>query len=501
MLGLVGAGLMYVPAMLQDAHAGWWCEEPPLHVVVPLVERVHEEYGNVPVMRIAGGSMEPQYKIGDHVIVDSTYPYQALRIGDIITFWDPRHDIGERTIIHRIVDVTENRVITKGDANHASASYDWADRTTYIGLVHPEPYRFFSEPKVEEPMLVRYGDYDMELVGMDGCPYVELDSGDGTHSGALLNSELGWTKLIEGHTLINAMMYVRSILYDLQATVPERTDDTDTIGADFRLDGLPVYDAEPVTIDDAQYVVVATGTDGIYIMDMEDPHNPRVAGSYDMRTYDVETLDGWPYIAVLHSSGIDMLSIANMDNIRRMDSIEGNEGHAVLVGFDETVMLVTTVGHGVIRQYDVTNPRDIEKAGAHYEDFVVDGVDIQIHERNGRLYALLDAGNRGILSYVISAERGPSPVRYSGIDYDDTIHTVVTVGDTKYRIVYEDGHVLVHEGTSRHSDPVGSLMVSDVYEINSMKVDGRVYAVIAAGDDGVLGIHIGDEPAGEWTFN
>lgn len=34
-----------------------------------------------------------------------------------------------------------------------------------------------------------------------------------------------------------------------------------------------------------------------------------------------------------------------------------------------------------------------------------------------------------------------------------------------------------------------------------MKVDGSVYVVVAAGIDGVLGIHIGDEATGKWTFN
>jgi signal peptidase len=66
---------------------------------------------------IYSGSMQPQYEVGDIVIVDSVQE-QNLLVGDIIQYID--YDNTTR-IIHRLVDIYEEEgttyYVTKGDAN------------------------------------------------------------------------------------------------------------------------------------------------------------------------------------------------------------------------------------------------------------------------------------------------------------------------------------------------------------------------------------------------
>jgi signal peptidase I len=55
--------------------------------------------------------MVPAYEDGDLVI---TRPFKTLRLHDVVMFQEPVHEI---FIIHRIIRVDRNYVITKGDTN------------------------------------------------------------------------------------------------------------------------------------------------------------------------------------------------------------------------------------------------------------------------------------------------------------------------------------------------------------------------------------------------
>lgn len=56
------------------------------------------------------GSMQPELKVGDNIIVKKSNSYS---IGDIITYKD--NDI---YVTHRIVNIEGNQIFTKGDANN-----------------------------------------------------------------------------------------------------------------------------------------------------------------------------------------------------------------------------------------------------------------------------------------------------------------------------------------------------------------------------------------------
>ena len=62
--------------------------------------------------KIGSGSMEPELKVNDLIVVKEFKNYEA---GDIVTF-----DYNGYKVTHRIVSITDNEVITKGDANNTN---------------------------------------------------------------------------------------------------------------------------------------------------------------------------------------------------------------------------------------------------------------------------------------------------------------------------------------------------------------------------------------------
>ncbi len=62
------------------------------------------------IYKVMTGSMEDGIHAGDYIIVNHT---KDLKLGDVITY--TRHNY---YITHRIVDITPNGLITKGDANN-----------------------------------------------------------------------------------------------------------------------------------------------------------------------------------------------------------------------------------------------------------------------------------------------------------------------------------------------------------------------------------------------
>ena len=59
---------------------------------------------------IVSGSMEPNIKIGDYVIVSVNGGYD---VGDVVMF-----KRGNSYIAHRVIEVFDDGIITKGDANN-----------------------------------------------------------------------------------------------------------------------------------------------------------------------------------------------------------------------------------------------------------------------------------------------------------------------------------------------------------------------------------------------
>lgn len=65
---------------------------------------------NIGIYKVMTGSMEPNIHVGDYLLVKKSNEYKE---GDIITFKKDGY-----YITHRIVEINEATVITKGDANN-----------------------------------------------------------------------------------------------------------------------------------------------------------------------------------------------------------------------------------------------------------------------------------------------------------------------------------------------------------------------------------------------
>lgn len=63
--------------------------------------------------RVISGSMSNAINIGDIVIVKTNQPKENLKQDDIIVFKQENN-----IITHRIIKITENEIVTKGDANN-----------------------------------------------------------------------------------------------------------------------------------------------------------------------------------------------------------------------------------------------------------------------------------------------------------------------------------------------------------------------------------------------
>ncbi len=98
-----------------------------------------------PFYVVASGSMIPNLNINDYVIVSHNFPFNSLKVGDIIVFKTyGTDDSGQHiTIVHRVAEIVTDpingqKVIrTKGDANPDSipgADYPIFEQN-YIGKV------------------------------------------------------------------------------------------------------------------------------------------------------------------------------------------------------------------------------------------------------------------------------------------------------------------------------------------------------------------------------
>jgi len=113
----------------------------------------------VPMAYVPSGSMEPNLKVGDLVVIQGVDPH-AITNGTIIVFYVPGH-YGEDSyrIVHRVVKVVQvnNQLAfeTKGDNNPVSDYYRW----TYIPadyvvgkVVARIPYLGLVAMKMREPL-------------------------------------------------------------------------------------------------------------------------------------------------------------------------------------------------------------------------------------------------------------------------------------------------------------------------------------------------------------
>lgn len=340
-----------------------------------------------------------------------------------------------------------------------------------------------------------------------------------------------------GHSIDNDhLMYGKAnptperVFDDLGYTVPYVSiDNFENIGGDqidvsFHLQGYHVYDVVVMDINGTQYVVASTGDEGLHVLNMSNPIQPRPVWSDGDMSTDIESLEGQPYIVQMHSDGFRVLDASDPANVTLAGAINHNTiRDAILIDVDG-IPLMVTISTGLIQQYDLSNPYDIRRSGAYADDFHLLGVRsiYGVVRDDGSTYVVVNASFDGIQHYLIQPDRNPAPAwnRLSLVGPIDALHgitpaqawcsnqvecvnhvrEVIEINDATYRVSYTDDQIILYEGESG-SDFIGRLLGYTALEIDTLRVDGTVYAIVAVGSDGILGLYIGDENAGKWTVN
>lgn len=133
-------------ALFLIVQGGWYSLKLTLHT-------------EVPIAYVPSGSMEPNLKVGDLVIIQGVDPH-TITNGTIIVFYVPGH-YGEDSyrIVHRVIKVVQidNQPAfeTKGDNNPVSDYYRWQYiPTDYVvgKVVARIPYLGLVAMKMREPL-------------------------------------------------------------------------------------------------------------------------------------------------------------------------------------------------------------------------------------------------------------------------------------------------------------------------------------------------------------
>ena len=96
--------------------------------------------GKYYIFQITTGSMEHELFAGDYIVVEKTENY---KVGDIITYMEDGY-----YITHRINEIDENKIVTKGDANNSSDSPISRDKIVGKFLFKEKILTFLTKYKV-----------------------------------------------------------------------------------------------------------------------------------------------------------------------------------------------------------------------------------------------------------------------------------------------------------------------------------------------------------------
>ncbi|HEY8395366.1 MAG TPA: signal peptidase I [Bacilli bacterium] len=80
---------------------------------------------------VATDSMEPTIKVGEIITIKSV-PFSDIEEGNIIVFWSQEY---QRYICHRVVDIEDGKLFTKGDNPRAGIDKEFVTEKNYFGVV------------------------------------------------------------------------------------------------------------------------------------------------------------------------------------------------------------------------------------------------------------------------------------------------------------------------------------------------------------------------------
>lgn len=115
---------------------------------------MNKKYANVlgySLFEVLTGSMEPTIEVGDDVLIKVT---KDIKKGDVVVFDNKEND---NFILHRVIQINENDVITKGDNNNmndkAISKENIIGKTLFVFPKLGKIQEFFRKPYVCIPLI------------------------------------------------------------------------------------------------------------------------------------------------------------------------------------------------------------------------------------------------------------------------------------------------------------------------------------------------------------
>lgn len=113
-------------------------------VSLNILDKSYTNYFGYTYFQILTGSMENEIMVDDFVFVDIT---KDVKVDDVISFV-----VDDQVITHRVIEIDDDVIITKGDANNAEdapISYDQViGKVVYIGREYGKYLKVITEPIV-----------------------------------------------------------------------------------------------------------------------------------------------------------------------------------------------------------------------------------------------------------------------------------------------------------------------------------------------------------------
>ena len=107
-------------------------------------------WGGLRPLTVMSGSMEPEIKTGSVAVISKKITdFKDIGKGDVITF-----DIGDSLVTHRVAEITEGGIITKGDANNSEDSWIVTDANYYGKELFSVPYIGFLIVFIRQHIIV-----------------------------------------------------------------------------------------------------------------------------------------------------------------------------------------------------------------------------------------------------------------------------------------------------------------------------------------------------------
>ena len=126
--------------------------------------------GGYRMFTIVTGSMEPQYTIGDVILVEEA-KYEELKLKDVITYESRASGTEGMLVTHRIIDINEEtqELLTRGDANDADDPVIKGDQV--LGKV---VYKFFLISLLTKLIRNKIGFYFLVFVPLVLVIFLEI---------------------------------------------------------------------------------------------------------------------------------------------------------------------------------------------------------------------------------------------------------------------------------------------------------------------------------------